>query len=130
MYRFLVIGKVGIDSLDTLPVKLLMMQIKTEENNMQFINNLLLDMELDPKLVEYLSITIKILLIGLICIVANYISKKIVISIITRIVTNSKFKWGQIHIGKTRCSESYPIWFLRSLFIRFLQPFQPINQSS
>ena len=63
---------------------------------MQFINNLLLDMELDPRLVEYLSIIIKILLIGLICIVANFISKKIVIRIITRIVTNSKVKWGQI----------------------------------
>ena len=32
---------------------------------MLFINNLLLDMELDPRLVEYLSIIIKILLIGL-----------------------------------------------------------------
>ncbi len=63
---------------------------------MQFINNLLLDMELDPRLVEYLSIIIKILLIGLICIVANFISKKIVIRIITRIVTNSKVKWGKI----------------------------------
>ena len=34
---------------------------------MQFINNLLLDMELDPRLVVYLSSIIKILLIGLIC---------------------------------------------------------------
>jgi miniconductance mechanosensitive channel len=63
---------------------------------MQFINNLLQDMELDPRLVEYLSIIIKILLIGLICIVANFISKKIVIRIITRIVTNSKVKWSKI----------------------------------
>ena len=63
---------------------------------MLFINNLLLDMELDPRLVEYLSIIIKILLIGLFCIVANFISKKIVIRIITRIVKNSKVKWGNI----------------------------------
>ena len=63
---------------------------------MQFINNLLLDMELSPKLVEYLSAIIKIFLIGLICIAANFISKKIVIRIITRIVTNSKVKWGNI----------------------------------
>ncbi|TKC14742.1 mechanosensitive ion channel family protein [Robertmurraya kyonggiensis] len=63
---------------------------------MQFINNMLLDMELDPRLVEYLAIIIKILLIGLICIVANFISKKIVIRIITRIVTRSKVKWGPI----------------------------------
>ena len=63
---------------------------------MQFINDLLLDMELDPRLVEYLSIIIKILLIGLLCIVANFISKRIVIRIITRIVTKSKVKWGKI----------------------------------
>ena len=63
---------------------------------MLFINNLLLDMELDPRLVQYLSIIIKILLIGLFCIVANFISKKIVIRIITRIVKNAKVKWGNI----------------------------------
>ena len=53
-------------------------------------------MELDPRLVVYLSSIIKILLIGLICIVANFISKKIVIRIITRIVKNSKVEWGKI----------------------------------
>jgi miniconductance mechanosensitive channel len=63
---------------------------------MQFINELLLDIEMDPRLVKYLSVVIKILIIGLICIVANFISKQIVIRIITRIVTNSKVKWGQI----------------------------------
>src|SRR3954453_20579218 len=67
---------------------------------MQFINNLLLDMELNPRLVEYLSIIIKILLIGLICIAANFISKKIVIRIITRIVTKSKIKWGKIILDR------------------------------
>lgn len=67
---------------------------------MQFINNLLLDMGLDPRLVEYLSVVIKILLIGLFCFVANLISKKIVIRVITRIVTNSKVKWGQIILDR------------------------------
>lgn len=57
-------------------------------------------MELDPRLVEYLSIIIKVLLIGLICIVANFISKKIVIRVITRIVTRSKVKWGQIILDR------------------------------
>ena len=32
---------------------------------MQFVNNLLLDMDLEPKLVEYLSVMIKILLLRL-----------------------------------------------------------------
>ncbi|WP_428912337.1 mechanosensitive ion channel family protein [Niallia sp. Krafla_26] len=63
---------------------------------MQFINNLLLNMELDPSLVENLAVIIKILLIGLICIVANFISKRIVIRIITRIVKNAKVAWGNI----------------------------------
>jgi miniconductance mechanosensitive channel len=57
-------------------------------------------MELDSKLVEYLSVIIKILLIGLICIVANFVSKRIVIRIITRIVTKSKFKWGKIILDR------------------------------
>ena len=57
-------------------------------------------MELDPRLVVYLSSIIKILIIGLICIVANFISKKIVIRIITRIVTKSKVKWGQIVLDR------------------------------
>ncbi|WP_053364877.1 mechanosensitive ion channel family protein [Bacillus sp. FJAT-27245] len=63
---------------------------------MQFVNTLLLDMELDPRLVKPLSIMIKILLIGIICIAANFISKKIVIRIITRMVTNFKVEWGKI----------------------------------
>lgn len=57
-------------------------------------------MELEPRLVEYLSIIIKILLIGLICVVANFISKRIVIRIITRIVTKSKVKWGKIILDR------------------------------
>lgn len=67
---------------------------------MQFVNNLLLDMDLEPKLVEYLSVMIKILLITIICIVANFISKKIVIRIITRIVKKSKVKWGNIILDR------------------------------
>lgn len=67
---------------------------------MQFINDLLLDMELDPRLVESLSIIIKILLIGILCIVANFISKKIVMRIITRIVKKSKAKWANIFLER------------------------------
>ncbi len=67
---------------------------------MQFINDLLLDMELNPKLVETLSIIIKILLIGILCIAANFISKKIVMRIITRIVKNSKVQWAKIFLER------------------------------
>ena len=93
---------------------------------MQFINNLLLDMELNPRLVEYLSIIIKILFIAIICIVANFITKKIVIRIITHIVKNTKFNWDKMLLER-KVFQSYPILFLQSLFIRFLQPFQPIR---
>ncbi|WP_409273195.1 mechanosensitive ion channel family protein [Neobacillus sp. SCS-31] len=67
---------------------------------MQFVNNLLLNMELDPKLVKPLASIIKILLIGIICIAANFISKKIVIRVITKIVTNSRVKWGKIILDR------------------------------
>lgn len=63
---------------------------------MQFIHNLLLESELNPILAKYLSITIQILIIMLICIVANFITKKVVIRIITHIVTNAKVKWGKM----------------------------------
>lgn len=67
---------------------------------MQFINNLLLDLELNPVLAEYLAALIKILLITLICVIANFITKKIVIRMITRIVKKSGFTWGQIILDK------------------------------
>ncbi|WP_053363470.1 mechanosensitive ion channel family protein [Bacillus sp. FJAT-27251] len=67
---------------------------------MQFINNMLLDMELDPIVVKYLAATIKVLLIGLLCIIANFISKRIVIRIITRVVTNSKVTWGKMLLDR------------------------------
>jgi miniconductance mechanosensitive channel len=47
--------------------------------------------EFAPVLARYLSITMMILFIGLICIIANFISKKVVVRPITHYVTNSKF---------------------------------------
>ena len=96
---------------------------------MQFINNLLLDMELNPRLVEYLSVIIKILLIGLICFVANLISKKIVIRIITRIVKQSKVKWGNIILERKvfhKLSHIVPaiiIYFFASSLSRILSKY-------
>lgn len=95
---------------------------------MQFINNLLLDTGLDPRLVEYLSVVIKILLIGLFCFIANLISKKIVIRIITRIVTNSKVKWGQIVLDRKvfrKLSHFVPALIIYSFSSTF-----PTHQSS
>ena len=84
---------------------------------MLFINNLLLDMELDSRLVVYLANVIKVILIGLFCIVANFISKKIVIRIITRIVKTPRSS-GVTLFWNDKFFESYPILFLRLLSIR------------
>ncbi|MDF2854435.1 MAG: small-conductance mechanosensitive channel [Neobacillus sp.] len=67
---------------------------------MQFITNQLLELEMDPILVEYLSAIIMILFIGLICIIANLITKKIVIRIITHYITNNKYTWDNMLLDR------------------------------
>lgn len=73
-----------------------MTRTKMEENQLEFISNLLSEFEMDPILVRYLSTAIMILFIGLICIIANFITKKVVIRIITHFVTNNKYQWDNI----------------------------------
>lgn len=63
---------------------------------MEFISNQLLKFEMGPILVRYLSVIIMILFITIVCVLANFIAKKVVIQIITRIVKNTKFKWDDI----------------------------------
>ena len=63
---------------------------------MNFISNRLLKFDLDPTLIGYLSNIIMIIFITIICVLANFIAKKVVIRIITRIVKNTKFKWDDI----------------------------------
>jgi len=63
---------------------------------MKYIANVLLEFEMSPTVVRVLSPIIMILFIGLICIVVNFITKKIVIRIITHYVTNNKFKWDNV----------------------------------
>ncbi|WP_246943614.1 mechanosensitive ion channel family protein [Bacillus pinisoli] len=58
---------------------------------MEAIQRLLVGLELAPTLAKYLSMMIMILLIGIICIAANFLSKKVVIRLITHYVTKSKF---------------------------------------
>ena len=63
---------------------------------MNYIRNQLLKFEMDITLVGYLSIIIMFLLIMLICVVANFITKKVVIRIITKIVKKTKFRWDNM----------------------------------
>lgn len=63
---------------------------------MKYISNLLLKFEIDPTLAGYLSIIIMILFIAIICVVAHFITRKVVIRVITHIVKNNKFTWDKI----------------------------------
>ncbi|MFJ7728518.1 mechanosensitive ion channel family protein [Neobacillus sp. NPDC097160] len=63
---------------------------------MNYISDLLLEFEIDPTIAGYLSIMIMILLISIICVVAHFITRKVVIRVITHIVKNNKFTWDKI----------------------------------
>ncbi|KOP81526.1 mechanosensitive ion channel family protein [Cytobacillus solani] len=63
---------------------------------MEFISEWLSEYDLNPTVVKYLSTIIMILFIAIICIAANFITKKIVIRIITHIVNNNKYQWDNM----------------------------------
>ncbi|PZX05576.1 miniconductance mechanosensitive channel [Psychrobacillus insolitus] len=63
---------------------------------MNYIRNQLLKFDIDITLVGYLSLIIMFLLIMLICIVANFITKKLVIRIISKVVKKTKFRWDDM----------------------------------
>ncbi|OIK09758.1 mechanosensitive ion channel protein MscS [Bacillus sp. MUM 116] len=63
---------------------------------MDFIRKQLLEFDIAPALARYLSIFIMFLIIVIICITANLITKKVVIRIITYIVTNNKLQWDNM----------------------------------
>ncbi|WP_078544619.1 mechanosensitive ion channel family protein [Litchfieldia alkalitelluris] len=60
---------------------------------MEFIYNQLLTFGIAPQIAEYLAAIIMILFIGIICIIANFITRKIVIRVITHYVTSNKIQW-------------------------------------
>lgn len=63
---------------------------------MTIIREFLLDYELDPTVVKYLSMIIMILFITILCMIANFITKKVIIRIITKIVKSTKFTWDNM----------------------------------
>lgn len=63
---------------------------------MDFINNWIFNLGFDGKTGQYLAAAVTILLIALICIVANFLTKKVVVRIIFHMVSMSKFKWNDI----------------------------------
>lgn len=92
---------------------------------MEFIRNLLLEKGMDPVLTNYLAAIIMILFIGIICIVANFITKKFVMKVITHFITNNKFKWDDMLLERKvfhRLSHIVPaiiIYYFSSTFPDF-----------
>lgn len=67
---------------------------------MDLIRKQLLKLELDPTFVGYLSIIIMLLFIAIVCVLANLITKKIVIRIITKVVRKTKFRWDKMLLDR------------------------------
>ncbi len=63
---------------------------------MGFIHGYLLEYGVEEVWADYLAVGIMIVLIGLLCIIANFITRKVVIRIITHIVNSNKYKWDDI----------------------------------
>lgn len=63
---------------------------------MELIHKQLLGYGIDSSLADYMAPFIMILFIAILCIVANFITKKIVMRVITHFITNNKFKWDDM----------------------------------
>lgn len=89
---------------------------------MEYIDKKLLSYGMDPTIAEYLTMIIMILFIALISVIANFITKKIIIRVITHFVTNNKFTWDDMLLERKvfhRISHVVPaiiIYFFASAF--------------
>lgn len=63
---------------------------------MAFIRDRLLEYGMQPEMSEYVANIIMIGLIVLLCIVANWVAKKIVLRVIAKVITKNKFHWDDI----------------------------------
>ncbi|WP_339199394.1 mechanosensitive ion channel domain-containing protein [Solibacillus sp. FSL R5-0449] len=67
---------------------------------MNLIYKKLIEFGLSPLFAEYLSVALMIIFIVIICLIANFITKKIVIRFITHVVNNNKYQWDNILLEK------------------------------
>ncbi|MDQ0233468.1 mechanosensitive ion channel family protein [Metabacillus malikii] len=63
---------------------------------MKFIENMLESSNMNPTVVNVLSNVLMIVFIAIVAIIANFLTKKIVIKIISQIVRKNKFQWDDI----------------------------------
>lgn len=92
---------------------------------MKLIRKELLGYGMDPILTDYLAAVIMILFIGIICVAANFITKKVVLRIITHFITNNKYTWDDMLLERKvfhRLSHIVPaiiIYYFSSTFPDF-----------
>ncbi|WP_047985533.1 mechanosensitive ion channel family protein [Ornithinibacillus californiensis] len=67
---------------------------------MEFISEWIGDLGWDPTVEKYLIVAAKILFIALISIIANFITKKIVVRIITKMLTRNKYQWDNVFLER------------------------------
>ncbi|GGE02872.1 mechanosensitive ion channel family protein [Paenibacillus nasutitermitis] len=67
---------------------------------MEFIQEQLTRYGANPQQVDHLSAVIMVVLIAAICVIANFIAKKIVLQIIVRIITSNKVTWDNVLLEK------------------------------
>ncbi|GAA0287050.1 miniconductance mechanosensitive channel [Gracilibacillus halotolerans] len=67
---------------------------------MNFIKEFYGKFDLTPTVTTILSVLTEIILLAIFCIIANFITKKVVIRIITHIVKNNKVKWDNVFLER------------------------------
>ncbi|GGA72700.1 mechanosensitive ion channel family protein [Ornithinibacillus halotolerans] len=67
---------------------------------MTFITSWIENLNLNPTLTNYLIVITKILFVAVISIIANFITKKIVVRLITKILSRNQFKWDDVLIER------------------------------
>ncbi|AOZ92696.1 mechanosensitive ion channel family protein [Paenibacillus crassostreae] len=67
---------------------------------MEFIRSQLARFGISSQTVDYLSNTIMVIFIAGVCILVNYIAKKIVLKVIIHIITNNRYTWDNIILEK------------------------------
>ncbi|MGG1550609.1 mechanosensitive ion channel family protein [Paenibacillus ferrarius] len=63
---------------------------------MEFITKLLEEIGVNAELAGYLSYGIKVLGIAVLCVLANFVTKKVFLAIISHVISNNKYQWDDI----------------------------------
>mgnify|MGYP001354220668 FL=1 len=94
---------------------------------MDFIREFYKGLEMNSTLTSILSVMTEIVILVILCVIANFITKKVVIRIITHIVKNNKVTWDNIFLERKvfhKLSHVVPviiIYYYASIFSNFEQ---------